>query len=197
MSAFPIQFFRQVEVTLILDIIKPEERLYENKSLGSEDPYYLFALTSTPVSHDDAMEISGILDWYNDSIRNFLLPNPLKSVRKLSGLYLTTGGFVGSQELKVAGLPPSREKAVWGGDFLQPDINTKGYRIAFSANSDPTGRATITLTQPLLHNIPAGTQIRYGDDVNFQVCVKNRNGGEFGVKDAGKTIFDLELMEQL
>lgn len=197
MSAFPIQFFRQVEVTLILDIIKPEERLYENKSLGSEDPYYLFALTSVPVSHDDAMEISGVLDWYNDSIRNFLLPNPLKSVRKLSGLYLTTSGFVGSQVLHVEGLPPSREKAVWGGDFVQPDTSTKGYRIAFSANSDATGRATITLTQPLLHNIPAGTQIRYGDDVNFQVCVKNRNGGEFGVKDAGKTIFDLELMEQL
>tara|TARA_B100002049_G_C16070282_1_gene372464 strand:- start:645 stop:1238 length:594 start_codon:yes stop_codon:yes gene_type:complete len=197
MSAFPIQFFRQVEVTLILDIIKPEERLYENKSLGSEDPYYLFALTSTPVSHDDAMEISGILDWYNDSIRNFLLPNPLKSVRKHNGLYLTTSGFVGSQVLHVAGLPPSREKAVWGGDFVQPDINTKGYRLAFSANSDATGRGTLTLTQPLLHNLPAGTQIRYGDDVNFQVCVKNRNGGEFGVKDAGKTIFDLELMEQL
>ena len=197
MSAFPIHFFRQVEVTLILDVVKPEERLYENKSLGSEDPYYLFALTSTPVRHDDAMEISGILDWYNDSIRNFLLPNPLKSVRKHSGLYLATSGLAGSQVLQVAGLPPSREKAVWGGDFVQPDINTKGYRIAFSGNTDAAGRATITLTQPLLHNIPAGTKLHYGDDVNFQVCVKNRNGGEFGVKDAGKTIFDLELMEQL
>lgn len=197
MSAFPIHFFRQVEVTLILDIIKPEERLYENKSLGSEAPYYLFALTSVPVTHNDAMEISGVLDWYNDSIRNFILPNPLKSVRQHADLYVYATGSVGSQTLKVAGLPPSREKAVWGGDFVQPEISKKGYRIAFSANSDATGRATVTLTQPLLHSIPAGTKIHYGDDVGFQVCVKNRNGGEFGVKDAGKTVFDIEVMEQL
>ena len=196
MASFPIQYFTEVDPQFVVDIVKNEERLYENKSQGSEAPYYVFALTSSAVSHDAAMEISGHLDWYKDSLRNFTLNNPLKSVRSHTGLYLYTAASEGDEEIEIGGITPSVVKAVWGGDFIQFNNDTKGYRLAFSEDSNASGVCTVTLTQPLLKDMALGTPIAYGSNVEFQVCVKNRQGGEFGIKSAGRVVFDVELMEQ-
>ncbi|ANB27231.1 hypothetical protein A6F57_19830 [Alteromonas stellipolaris] len=196
MASFPIQYFTEVDPQFVVDIVKNEERLYENKSQGSEAPYYVFALTSKAIGHDEAMEISGHLDWYKDSLRNFTLNNPLKSVRSHSGLYLANAASEGDEEIEIAGLPVSTAKAVWGGDFIQFDNDSKGYRLAFSENSTAAGTCTATLTQPLLQAMASGTPIAYGANVEFQVCVKSRQGGEFGIKSSGRVVFDIELMEQ-
>ncbi|QJR79603.1 hypothetical protein CA267_001720 [Alteromonas pelagimontana] len=194
---FPVDKFSDASFELVPDTRLPSARLFRYRSKGSKDPYYMISLTSSMLDYAEGMGVAAVIDSYMGGEAIFPLPNPFPEIASHTGLTLAQVVQRGARQIVIAGLPTNRSNAVPAGDFIQISGSEKAYQIAIGDDSDSTGRALVTLSQPVIQAYSASAQIAYGKHVEFQVCVEDRSSCEVSAKNSKFIVHDVELIEQL
>lgn len=146
---------------------------------------------------EDMAAIIAFVEAQRGQFGNFLLALP--------GYTTPLGSWAGSPVVDVAGqtgyalnlrgLTPSQTGIAKAGDLIRIGTDLKVYRVAADANSDGSGDASITLTQPLMISPADGTAIT-SSNVQFTfACASDVAESPLG---RGKLMdFSLDLVEDV
>lgn len=193
---FPTSEFSSIEVYQDVEVIAPDRRYKRVKRLDNKEPFWVIALTTPPNEYEKAMEIGAYLDSLLGPLNDFVLPNPVPSIKSRVGLSTNALASKGATTVQIKGATANLVKACAAGDFLNFTGFSKAYRFVLNSNADATGIFTATITPPLIEDIPANTAIKYGSDAEFQVCLDSVATTDINAR-AGKLIsHDVELIEQ-
>ena len=194
---FPTNDFESIQVELISHTIIPKARLRRYRSKSGKEPYYQFSLQSQVKPYREFSRIDAVLDSYQGEFEVFTLPNPMISHKAQTGLYLYQAANKGSDVVILAGALPNEVDAVIAGDFLQINGSPKAYRILADANANPSGHVNAKLTQSLIQDHLAPSVIKYGDAVEFQVSMTDRDSDATTADKARWGSHYVELIEQI
>ena len=194
---FPTNDFESIQAELISHTIIPKARLRRYRSKSGKEPYYQFSLQSQVKPYREFSRIDAVLDSYQGEFEVFALPNPMISHKTQTGLYLYQDANKGADTIVLGGVPSSEIDAVIAGDFLQINGSKKAYRVLSDANADAAGRVTVKLTQPLIKNYVSPSVVKYGDAVEFQVSMTDRDSDATTADKARWGSHFVELIEQI
>lgn len=172
---FPTQDFESIQAEMKSHIVIPGQRLNRYRSKTSKEPYYEFSLQSQIKPYREFSRIDAVLDSYHGEFHIFKLPNPMVSHKAQNGLYLYQSANKGTSQIIVGGFAANEDDAVIAGDFIKLNGSEKAYRIKADARASASGTAVVHLTQGLVSNHSAPSSISYGADVEFQVCMVERD----------------------
>lgn len=195
--SFPVHLFSSVNAYLEHDTRISDPRLYRNRSRGNKDPYYRITLTTDWLEYNRRVALDAALDYYQGAFEVFTLINPMPVISQRTGLQLNADYDKGTQIITMRGLPFNETNALMAGDFIQISGFTKAYRVAQTASADSGGAANVTLTQPLIDDVPFNAAVNHGANVEFQVCMDYRNSPNIDGINNMNTMVDVELIEQL
>ena len=114
-----------------------------------------------------------------------------------TGLFLHSNASRGAKSIVVGGFAASQFDAVAAGDFIQINSSKKAYRILSDADANAAGQVTIQLTQALIKDYLSPATITYGDDVEFQVSMVDRDSDSTDASKGKWGSHFVELVEQL
>lgn len=194
---FPTNDFESIQAELISHTIIPKARLRRYRSKSGKEPYYQFSLQSQIKPYREFSRIDAMLDSYQGEFEVFALPNPMISHKAQTGLYLYQSANKGADTIVLGGATSNEIDAVIAGDFLQINGSKKAYRVLSDANADAAGRVTVKLTQPLIQNYISPSTIKYGDAVEFQVSMTDRDSDATTADKARWGSHYVELIEQI
>ena len=189
---FPVSAFSNIEFELVSDTRAAEARLFRYTSKGSKEPYFMFALTTTPVGYAEGMALAAELDSYQGELETFTLQSPFTAIGNATSMSLTDTFDKGVKVINVtcSGTPSA-------GDFIQISGSTKAYSIR-RVNGTGAGTYDLTLSQGLIQKYFDYATIKYASQVSFQVCMTNRDSAKIDAKKGmNEFVFDVELIEQL
>lgn len=194
---FPTNDFESIQAELISHTIIPKARLRRYRSKSSKEPYYQFSLQSQMKNYREFSRIDAVLDSYQGEFEVFALVNPMISHRAQTGLYVYQAANKGASTIILAGAQPNEVDAVIAGDFLQITGSKKAYRVLEDANANSSGHVEVKLTQALIQNHLAPSSVKYGDAVEFQVSMTDRDSDATTADKARWGSHYVELIEQI
>jgi hypothetical protein len=194
---FPTNDFESIQAELISHTIIPKARLRRYRSKSGKEPYYQFSLQSQVKPYREFSRIDAVLDSYQGEFEVFSLPNPMISHKTQTGLYLFQDANKGDDTVILGGANTNEVDAVVAGDFLQINGSKKAYRILSDADATAAGRVTVKLTQPLIQNYISPSTVKYGEAVEFQVSMTDRDSDATTADKARWGSHFVELIEQI
>lgn len=194
---FPTDDFESIQAELVSYTKAADLRLFRYRSKSSKSPHYKFMLQSQLKNYRDFSRIDAVLDSYCGEFEIFALKNPMVSHKTNTGLFLHSNASRGAKSIVVGGFAASQVDAVAAGDFIQINSSKKAYRILSDADANAAGQVTIQLTQALIKDYLSPATIAYGDDVEFQVSMVDRDSDSTNASKGKWGSHFVELVEQL
>ena len=185
---FPVDKFSQISVEQMTDTRTPSARYYRNRARGNKAPFFMLALTTPPLPYAEHMEVSAQIESYEGELEIFTLQNPLPELASFSNKNVNAAFAAGVKSVVIGGSHAFRV-----GDFVQFTNHSKVYRIASVATASNT---TIGLSCPLVESINNTTDLIYGANVVFQVCLSDNYSQEVEARNGKFGVVDVELIEQ-
>lgn len=185
---FPVDKFSQIEIEQITDTRAPDQRYFRNRARGSKSPYFMISLTSVPLRYEEHTEVSAQIESYEGEFEIFTIQNPLPALASFSNKNVNATFLKGSKTVVI-----SNSNTFRVGDFVKFSNHSKVYRIASVAAATNT---TIGLSCPLVESINNTTDLIYGANVVFQVCLADSYSQSVSIKNSKFGIVDVELIEQ-
>lgn len=186
--SFPIDKFSSVTFEQVDDVRTSSERYNRNKARGNRDSYFSLAITSPPYAYSEFMPLWAKIVSYESELENFLLANPLPALAVRSGHTTAATANEGSKAIII-----NTTQVYQAGDFIQFVGHSKAYLIA---NVVSGATQALTLTSPLIEDVPISTSVLYGADVNFNVCLRDAVTATIQANNGKFTAIDAELIEQ-
>ena len=194
---FPTQDFESIQAELVSFTVIPKPRLQRYRSKSSKSPYYQFSLQSQIKPYREFSRIDAVLDSYQGEYEVFKLPNPMISHKAQTGLFLNVTANKGTSVVEIGGLSPNEIDAVAAGDFIQINGSAKAYRIKQDANANASGIVEVHLTQGVIQSYNAASTVDYGDNVEFQVSMTDRDSDATTADKSRWGSHFVELIEQI
>lgn len=194
---FPISEFESIQTELVNYTKAAKQRLKRYRKKPAKSPHYKFMLQSQIKNYRDFTRIDAVLDSYQGEFEIFTFFNPLVSHKSHNGLYLHQNASRGNQSIVVGGFAVGELDAVAAGDFLQINGSKKAYRILADADANASGQVTVQLTQALIQDYLSPSVIKYGDDVEFQGSMIDRDSDATEASKSKWGSHYVEVIEQL
>lgn len=194
---FPIDDFESIQAELINFTKAADLRLFRYRSKSPKSPLYKFMLQSQLKNYRDFSRIDAVLDSYCGEFEIFALRNPMVSHQSNTGIFLQSNASRGATSIVLGGFAANQIDAVAAGDFIQLNSSKKAYRILADANANAAGQVTVQLTQSLIKDYLSPSVVAYGDDVEFQVSMVDRDSDSTDASKGKWGSHYVELVEQL
>ncbi|MDO6718810.1 hypothetical protein Q4575_05320 [Psychrosphaera sp. 1_MG-2023] len=162
--------FRSVTPRSVVETINPNKKSYQHSVRRSTTGQrWGFELTTVKLSFENAIELQTFIDQLDFDYVRFNMFNPLPTLGAGGGSPETRALIAkGVTSIPIDGLSAS-QTGIWKvGDFIQFDNHKKAYRVTSTINSNGTGQATASIHPALIADVPSGTAINFGSNVNFQ-----------------------------
>jgi hypothetical protein len=184
---FPVDRFSEISIEQMTDTRIPKERYFRNRARGNKSPYFMIALTTPPLPYAEHMEVSAQIESYEGELEIFTLENPIVSLTAFTNKNVNATYLAGVKSLVITGSHAFRV-----GDLIQFDNHSKVYRISSVVRTTNT---TVGISCPLVESINSATDLLYGANVVFQVCLNSSYSQEIDAKSKFGVV-DVELIEQ-
>ena len=178
----------EISIEQVTDIRSPDDRYFRNRARGIRAPYFRLSLTTPPLEYAEHMEVSAQIESFEGAFEVFTFANPLPALASFANQNVNASFAKGVKSVVIAGSHAFRV-----GDFIKFSNHAKVYRIS---SVTPGTNTTIGLSCPLIESISAVTDLIYGANVNFQVCLSNNYSQEVSGKNGNFGMVDVELIEQ-
>lgn len=185
---FPINLFSQISIEQVTDNRAPDDRYFRNRARGSRSPYYRLSLTTPMLDYEEHTEASAQIESFEGEFEIFTVSNPFVPLASFANQNVNATFAKGVKSVSITGSHAFRV-----GDFVKFSNHAKVYRIS---SVTPGTNTTIKLSCPLLESISNTTDLIYGANVNFQVCLSSSYSQEVKASDGNFGIVDVELIEQ-
>lgn len=194
---FPINEFSKLSLEPVVNTkFSDKARYNRSRGIGAKRDFWMISVTNPPVPYREGMGIGAVLNSYRGGYEITALPNPFPALEARTGLRINSASLDESTTIEVKNLPISNSVAMAGGDFINISGHPKVYQIVFNVSSNSSGVGTATITPPLFQDVPSNTEISYGEDVVFQVCLDDVVSAEVDAKAGKFMVFSFDLMEQ-
>lgn len=188
---FPVNAFAAVEIEQEHDTRVSRRRLFRYRNAGNKSPFWAINLTTPMITKAEGMGLSAYLDSLQGALTIFTIKNPLPAIQDNPNSFVSATASSGTNQITV-----STPGDCVAGDFIRPTNSPKVYRVVQGALG--SGVKNIVITPRLMVDITSvPLSMQYGSEVDFQVCLVNRSGGEFEGNREDYTVIDAELIEQL
>lgn len=185
---FPVDKFSKVTIEQLVDIRISDTRYYRNRARGNKSPLFMISLTSSPLPYEEHTEVSAQIEAYEGELEIFQITNPLPALAVFTNKNVNATFSRGTKTIVITG-----NHAFRVGDFVQFNNHLKVYRISEVISGANT---TISLSCPLIETIINTTQLIYGANVIFQVCLSDNYSQEVSIRNSKFGVVDVELIEQ-
>jgi hypothetical protein len=175
---FPAQFVSPRSARLVSATktqVSPTHSGAQRPSSNGMQQRFAIELTTPPLLYAEAMHLFSFIVGLDGQFKACSLANPLPQIGNGLGdqAVLRSAAEQGKQVISVTDGAASVLSALMPGDFVQFANHSKAYMVTNVANTNGLGQSTFTVTPSLRKAVPAGTLIRSGQNVVFNMALQS------------------------
>lgn len=195
---FPTDAFSQIdEPVLVADVRIPRARLNRNRTIGHKSPYWMIALTTSPLEYNKGMALNAYLNSLMGAYTKFDLPNPYPQEHSNGLTTVAANVLAGQDNFTIKGLDVNTAGAIKAGYFIRFGNHDNIYQVVLDVDTTASNEANVTITPALEQRIYEFDTVYIGDDVVFPVCMEDRSTATISASNGKFMTTSIELITQI